>query len=65
MSGRQRISLDPGWKFHLGDLLVDRPHDAWMGTLVASGLWNVAGAGRQLDDSAWRDVDASRFCGRA
>ncbi len=57
MLTRRRILLDPGWKFHLGDLPFARPREAWQGPWAVSGMWRGGGAGRQLDDSGWRDVD--------
>lgn len=56
---RERLSMDPGWKFHLGDIPVPEPktHE------IAYG-WNWAKAGAfrggahvELNDSDWRSVD--------
>ncbi len=59
-SPRQRLLMDPGWRFHLGDLdatgnLSDDPH---MQTYLSVKTGMAGGAaGPDFDDSAWRIVD--------
>lgn len=59
-SPRQRLSMDPGWRFHLGDIdttnnLSDDPH---MQTYLSVKTGFAGGAaGPAFDDSAWRVVD--------
>lgn len=59
VSPRERLSLDPGWKFHLGDIPVPVPNTH----AIAYG-WNWAksgtfygGANPELNDTDWRTVD--------
>ncbi|MGQ9814988.1 MAG: beta-galactosidase GalA [Candidatus Roseilinea sp.] len=57
---RQRLLMDSGWRFHLGDLsttsqLSDDPH---MQTYLSVKAGFAGGpAGASFDDSAWRIVD--------
>ncbi len=60
LSPRERLLMDPGWRFHLGDLdttgtLSDDPH---MQTYLSVKTGMAGGpAGPDFDDSAWRIVD--------
>lgn len=57
MAGRQRLSLDRGWLFHLGD--VSGPeipdHDEAYDDAKAGNAYGAAGA--EYDDSSWRHLD--------
>ncbi len=50
---REKISMDAGWKFHLGDIVSIRNRWAW----GKSGSWNQGPESRSFDDAAWREVD--------
>lgn len=55
--GRERLSLDRGWLFHLGDIPMPeiKGHGASYGNAKAG---NAPGpAGREYDDSDWRKLD--------
>ncbi|WP_162551274.1 glycoside hydrolase family 2 TIM barrel-domain containing protein [Paenibacillus tepidiphilus] len=49
---RETISMDKGWKFHLGDFTEPRNRWAW----GKSGSWNQGPESFGFDDSAWREV---------
>src|SRR3954470_18909600 len=56
-SARQVLSLDSGWRFHLGDIAPPLPN-----THIAAYMLNKAGYARGAakpawDDSDWRTVD--------
>jgi beta-galactosidase len=56
-TSRQVLSLDPGWKFHLGDIsspLSNRHIAAYMANKAG---WARGAAKPQFDDSDWADVD--------
>ena len=55
--GRERLSLDRGWLFHLGDIVQPpiKGHGESYGNAKAG---NAAGAaGTEFDDSGWRHLD--------
>ena len=54
---RERLSMDFGWKFHLGD--IPAPSSASHGEAYMNVKAGEAGSGAKpdLDDSAWRTVD--------
>ncbi len=53
MNGRERLLLDPGWRFHRGDIPFPKGHGGW----AKAGNFNTGAADPALDDSAWRRVD--------
>ena len=53
MATREKLLMDFGWKFKLGDIPVDEPHRGWL----KSGDFRSGGANPDLDDSEWRNVD--------
>lgn len=56
-AGRERLSLDPGWLFHLGDVPVPpiKGHGSSYHNGKANGAWGAAAA--DFDDSGWRRLD--------
>lgn len=50
---REKIGMDQGWKFHLGDFTEPRNRWAW----GKSGSWNQGPESTDYDDSGWREVD--------
>lgn len=55
--GRERLSLDRGWLFHLGDVPFDVPTTGDE-TYLSTKAGNASGAaGIKYDDSAWRKLD--------
>lgn len=50
---REEISMDKGWRFHLGDFTEARNRWAW----GKSGSWNQGPESAGYDDSGWREVD--------
>jgi beta-galactosidase len=56
--GRERVSLDHGWRFHLGDAAdVGRDFDFGRGMPFAKAGQAIGAARPDFDDSAWEDVD--------
>lgn len=54
---RERLSLDRGWLFHLGDIPVPKPEDHHQ-TYLRAKAGNAAGAASPAyDDSAWRSLN--------
>lgn len=55
--GRERLSLDRGWLFHLGDVppTETADHDASYDDAKAGNAWGAAGT--DFDDSTWRHLD--------
>lgn len=55
--GRERLSLDRGWLFHLGDIPmpVVKGHGFSYGNAKAGNAWGAAGT--EFDDSSWRKLD--------
>ena len=56
-AGRQRLSLDQGWRFHQGDIPfpVITGHEASYASAKAGKAWGAAAP--EYDDSAWRELD--------
>ena len=56
-AGRERLSLDRGWRFNLGDIPmpVITGHEASYQNAKAGRAWGAAAP--DYDDSAWRPVD--------
>jgi beta-galactosidase len=56
-AGRERLSLDQGWLFHLGDVAAPsvRGHGSSYFNGKADGAWGAAAA--DFDDSGWRRLD--------
>ena len=56
-AGRERLSLDAGWRFHLGDIPfpVIRGHGDSYGSAKAGKAWGAAAP--EYDDSTWRVVN--------
>ena len=56
-ASRERLSLDPGWLFHRGDvpMPVVKGHGMSYQNGKANGAWGAAAA--DFDDSDWRRVD--------
>lgn len=54
---RQRLSLDQGWLFHLGDIPfpVIKGHEPSYSAAKAGKAWGAAAP--EYDDSAWRELD--------
>jgi beta-galactosidase len=54
---RERLSFDPGWQFHLGDIPFPeiKGHDATYGHAKAGNASGAAALG--FDDTAWRTLD--------
>lgn len=50
--GREKISLDQGWRFHYGDITFQRNRWGW----AKSGAWRRGPEGRDYDDSEWEVV---------
>lgn len=59
VSPRERLSMDPGWKFHLGDIPIPVPktHEIAYGWNWAKSGTFRGGAHVELNDSEWRTVD--------
>lgn len=55
--GRERLSLDRGWLFHLGDIAmpVVKGHGWSYANAKAGSAWGAAGT--EFDDSDWRKLD--------
>jgi beta-galactosidase len=55
--GRERLSLDRGWRFHLGDIPFPllRGHGDSYTNAKAGKTWGAAAA--EHDDTAWRELD--------
>ena len=51
--GRERISIDREWKFHLGDVPYDGAYWGW----IKAGTSYQGGSRSKLDDSEWEIVD--------
>jgi len=54
---RERLSMDYGWKFHLGDIIPTKPNwhlDTYFATKAGGAL---GAAAHFFDDSAWRELD--------
>ena len=57
-AGRERVSLDHGWRFHLGDAAdVARDFDFGRGMPFGKAGDAVGAVRSDFDDSAWRTVD--------
>lgn len=64
-----RINMDLGWKFFKGDLAPHTNTEGWGGAKGKSFYFGAAG--RNLEDSGWKDVDVPHdfyakkrgFCG--
>lgn len=57
-SVRQILSLDPAWKFHLGDIAAPVPTDKHIAAYMANKAgWARGAAKPDYDDSDWRTVD--------
>lgn len=55
---RQVLSLDAGWRFHLGDVASPVPNDSHVAAYMANKAGWARGAARgNFDDSDWRAVD--------
>jgi beta-galactosidase len=55
--GRERLSLDRGWRFHLGDIAPDQVGDH-EDTYLNAKAGNARGAAANVyDDSSWRKLD--------
>jgi beta-galactosidase len=56
-SARKRLSLDPGWRFHLGDLPAPRVmgHEDSYRNAKAGAAWGAAAP--DFDDAGWRALD--------
>lgn len=54
---QERLSLDPGWRFNLGDIPfpVIQGHDATYNNAKAGKAWGAAAP--EFDDSKWRSVN--------
>jgi beta-galactosidase len=54
---RERLSLDPGWRFHLGDVPFPeiKGHEDTYGNAKAGKAWGAAAP--EFDDSTWRELD--------
>ena len=52
---REEISMDSGWRFHLGDFTETR--NRW--AFGKSGSWNQGPESIGYDDSGWREVNLS------
>lgn len=50
-----RINMDLGWKFFKGDLAPHTNTEGWGGAKGKSFYFGAAG--RNLEDSGWKDVD--------
>lgn len=50
---REKIGMDQGWKFYLGDFTEPRNRWAW----GKSGSWNQGPESAGFDDRSWREVD--------
>ena len=50
---RERLSMDGGWKFHLGDLPFPKAHGGW----TKAGNFNLGAVDPTFDDTSWRTVD--------
>jgi len=57
LRNRQRLSLDQGWRFHLGDIPmpVIRGHNESYSNAKAGKAWGAAAP--DYDDSLWRELD--------
>jgi len=55
--GRERLSLDRGWLFHLGDVPMPdiKGHGMSYANAKAGNAWGAAGT--EFDDSDWRKLD--------
>ena len=53
MAKRERLLMDIGWRFQLGDVHDESVNHAW----IKSGAFTYGGANPNLDDSEWRVVD--------
>src|SRR5438046_8557382 len=57
-SVRERLRLDPGWKFHLGDISAPVPNNKHIAAYMANKAgWARGAAKPSYDDSDWRTVD--------
>ena len=56
-TGTERLSLDKGWRFHLGDIPVPviTGHEASYANAKAGKAWGAAAP--EFDDTSWRVVD--------
>ena len=56
-SPRERLLMDPGWRFHLGEATLPPPinHGDTYNSVKAG--WAQGAAGVSFDDSAWRTLD--------
>lgn len=56
-TGRERLSLDLGWRFHLGDIPfpVIKGHDPTYNSAKAGKAWGAAAP--NYDDNDWRELD--------
>lgn len=50
---RERLLMDRGWRFHLGDFPQPTAHAGWM----KSGNFNFPPLSRNFDDREWRKID--------
>ena len=53
---RERLSLDDGWRFHIGDVIVAGPRDLETYDSVKAGA-AAGAAGQEFDDRGWPTVD--------
>src|SRR5438270_369325 len=54
---RQTLSLDFGWRFHVGDIDAPLPHTHIAAYMANKAGWARGAAGPTYDDSDWRTVD--------
>ena len=50
--GREKMFINDGWKFHLGDIVSIRNRWAW----GKSGSWNQGPEGKAFNDGDWQDI---------
>jgi beta-galactosidase len=53
MPTRERLLMDPQWRFHRGDISFPKGHDGWL----FAGNFKYGAVPPQFDDSIWRVVD--------
>src|SRR3954471_1706452 len=58
MQSRQILSMDSGWKFHLGDIASPVPTNKHIAAYMANKAgWARGAAKPDFDDSDWRTLD--------